>query len=132
MHRVLVGLLVVLGRPRAALEENWHAVLPNLHLALLGEMSSIDPAEPTTVADLSVGSVWAESAAATEGLRSEEVLAKGSLAVQVMLEWLAAARLTRHVLPPAQSPCKGSSAGSPSAAQSGEPRARSDRERRQR
>ena len=40
---------------------------------------------------------WAESAAAIDGLTSDEVFAKGSLAVQVMMQWLEACHLTRKV-----------------------------------
>ena len=39
---------------------------------------------------------WAESRAATEGLTSDDVHRKGSLAVQAMLRWLEVARLTRN------------------------------------
>ena len=41
-------------------------------------------------------SAWAESAAASDGLTSDDVWRKGSLAVQMMLRWLEVTRLTRR------------------------------------
>ena len=95
MHAVLVGLLVVLGRSRPALAAQWTAVQPQLQLSLLGEMERLDPV--AGVGDAAAGRMWRDSSLATDGLTSDEVHAKGSLPVQVMLQWLEAARLTRRV-----------------------------------
>jgi hypothetical protein len=91
VRRVLAGVLCVLSRARSDVwRGEWKTgVLPHLRPALLTEMRDFNlaadgPDEP-----------WLQSLAATDGLTSDEVHRRGSLAVQAMLQWLEVARLTR-------------------------------------
>ena len=87
---VLVGVLCLLGRRRPDLTDWRRGVQPHLKPSLLGEMKAFDATKD------GAERAWAESRAATEGLTSDDVHRKGSLAVQAMLRWLEVARLTRN------------------------------------
>ena len=106
VRRVVVGVLCLLGRPLASLS-TWAHVLPHLRRELQKEMLAFDPAShggdstpshggDSTLSHGGDSTVWAESRRATEGLTSDEVQKKGSLAVKTMLKWLEVNRLTRH------------------------------------
>lgn len=85
---MVVGALTLLGRRLRTLT-TWAEVRPHLKTDLLKEMLEFDAAacaEPH----------WADSIKATEGLTSDEVHRKGSLAVQAMLRWLEVTRLARR------------------------------------
>lgn len=90
VHRVVVGVLCLLGHRLSALTA-WANVQPHLKRELQRQMLDFDAA-----AQQSNQTAWADSTKATLGLTSEEVLKKGSLAVQTMLKWLEVNRLTRH------------------------------------
>jgi hypothetical protein len=95
VRRVVVGVLCLLGRPLASLS-TWAHVLPHLRRELQREMLAFDPAASHGGDSTHHSTVWAESRRATEGLTSDEVQKKGSLAVKTMLKWLEVNRLTRH------------------------------------
>ena len=69
----------------------WSQLRGHLKSSLTRRMLDFDAAD--AAAD---ESAWAESAAASDGLTSDDVWRKGSLAVQMMLRWLEVTRLTRR------------------------------------
>ncbi|KAL1525073.1 hypothetical protein AB1Y20_019946 [Prymnesium parvum] len=88
VQRTVAGVLCLLGRRRAELA-SWAHIRPHLRAELQREMLEFDPASQRNE------TAWRESSAATEGLTSDEITRKGSLAVQTMLMWLEVNRLTR-------------------------------------
>jgi hypothetical protein len=91
VKRVLMGVLCLLGRRLRTLGDWQKQVLPHLRRELQREMLDFDP-----VKSQAEQTCWVESRTATEGLTSDEIQSKGSLAVKTMLKWLEVQRLMRH------------------------------------
>ena len=90
---MVVGVLCLLGKGRLRDFADWgKQVLPLLKPALQRELLDFDAGRQGEGEETR----WSDSMKATEGLTSDDIQRKASLAVQTMLKWLEVNRLTRH------------------------------------
>jgi len=90
--QVMRGVLTLLAKVKTCKElSDWKAVHPHIEIALVKAVREFDP----TVKGGKTR--WVENKKAIEGLTSDEVLKRGSAAVQVFQKWIESCRLVRSV-----------------------------------